>query len=382
LDNKVFCSAFGISTVCNKIWCSAYDFNEIYEIDILSHKMRSLGQLEGEDNTCHLVESIECCLDTVLFVPGYNGKYFHVLDINTGKQTKFLKTKFFDEIGPNHINRFLSFIWNNKAYIVCRDELSVYCYNLKKKDFEMVFDYDKKNSFKCMAFSVWKDFVAFLSIRLNEIVLYDLSKNTMKQIKLTREMTGVNRIAITEDRIFLYRVEDRKVYLLDKKGTLKKEFLISTQTGNRIMMFPARESVYLVAITDWEKEVFKIDTNGNVENLHLNNMDDLNVYFLNRIDDDLYAYEFVARTKNIVSLCYNVGKCYKYKIGTNAVELIEWSTDEVKYENKIINMLKEGICLFENDVYNLEFMFKHINVQKDKENSENINVGENIFCRV
>ena len=58
----MFCSAFGISAVSNKIWRSAYDFNKIYEIDLLAHEMRSLELLEGEDDTVDLVEFIEYCL--------------------------------------------------------------------------------------------------------------------------------------------------------------------------------------------------------------------------------------------------------------------------------------------------------------------------------
>lgn len=378
MKNKVFCSAFGISADGNRIWGAAHDFNEIYEVDFSTHKMRSLGLLEGEDDYTNLVEYIEYCPNKVVFIPGNNGRYFHVLDLKTGRQTKFLKNKLSSKLSQNDINRFFSFTWNHKVYVICRDQLCVYSYNSDKNDFENVFEDNRDNPFKCMAFSLWDSFVAFLSIELNEIVVYNLSENDMQRIRLDKKMMGINRIGITQDRIFLYRIEDRMVYLLDRKGALLKEFTVLSETQSNIMMFNTKENAYLIGITDWAKDIFKINHNGDVEKICLENGDNLNVYFLNRIDDSLYAYE-LASSKNVTGLYYDAEKCFQYKLGTNAVQLIEWNTDEIAYESKLINMLEEGALLFENSVYNLEFAFQHIKSKRDSINGNHVNMGKSIY---
>ncbi len=378
MKNKVFCSAFGISADGNKIWGSAHDFNEIYEADLLSHKMRSLGRLEGEEDYTNLVEYIEYCPDKVVFVPGSNGRYFHVFDLKTAKQTKFPKNKFASKSVKNDVNRFFSFAWNQKVYVICRDQLCLYSYHSDKDDFEIVFEEDGNTPFKCMAFSVWDGFVAFLSIELNEIVIYNLSENDVERIKLDKKMMGINRIAITQNRIFLYRIEDRMVYLLDRKGTLLKEFSVLAKTQSNIMMFHTEENAYLIGITKQAKDIFKIDPNGAVEQLCWEHGEDLNVYCLNRINDILYGYE-LASSKNVTGLYYDAKRCFQYKLGTNAVHSIEWDTDEIAYEDKLIKMLKEGALLFENSVYNLEFAFQHINSKQDYINESHANVGNRIY---
>lgn len=383
MKNRVFCSAFGISADEKKIWGSAYDFNEIYQIDLLDDSMKSLGQLEDEDNIFNLVESIECVKDKILFIPGSNGRYFHILDIKTGEQINFNKNIFFNEQAEPHINSFFSFVWEDTFYVVCRDQLVVYYYDLYKCSFKTAFHYNEQNLFHCRSFSVCEDTVAFLSIELNKILIYNLRENRMQQIDLDKKMTGVNRIAITDDRIALYRVEDKKIFLMDKRGVLIKEFMILSESGNRIMAFTTKEHIYLLGITNWIKEVFQIDKNGDVVNLNLSNMHNLDAYCLNRVKDNLYLYEFTTCGKKVASLNYNAQKCYKYRLGANAVEAVGWATDGIEYERQLADMLKQGNVLAENSGFDLEFLIENINADDHQGviNRENTTIGLEIYNR-
>lgn len=383
MKNRVFCSAFGISADEKKIWGSAYDFNEIYEINLMDGSMKSLGQLEDEDNIFNLMGAVECVKDKILFIPESNGKYFHILDINTGEQTKVNKNFCFDKQVEHHVNSFFSFVWEDTFYVVCRDQLVVYYYDLYSSSFKTAFHYNVQKLFHCRSFSVCGDIAAFLSIELNEMVIYNLRENDIQKIELDQKMTGVNRIAITEDRIALYRIEDKKIFLMDKSGVLIKEFTILSESGNRIMAFTTKEQIYLVGITNWVKEVLQIDKNGDVVSLNLSNMNDLDAYCLNRVKDNLYLYEFTTCAKNIASLNYNGQKCYKYRLGTSEVKTIEWETDGIEYEQQLANMLKQGTVLAENSGFDLKFLIENINADDHQGvmNRENTTVGLEIYNR-
>ena len=383
MKNRVFCSAFGISADEKKIWGSAYDFNEIYEFDLLSRRIKSLGQLEDEENTFDLVESIEYAQDKIIFIPGNNGRYFHILDIKTGVQTKIKKSSFLNELEAVHANRFFSFVWNNRVYVVCRERLAIYYYDLYNNNFKIAFRYDEHNLFHCRSFSLWNDSVAFLSIELNEIVIYNLDKNEMERIKLDDKMAGVNRIAIMEDRIVLYRIEDRRIYLMDRGGVLIKEFTILSETGNHIMAFSAEEQIYLIGVTNWAVEIFKINKNGEFVKSEWSTVKNLDAYCLNRVDDDLYFFEFIVYAKDAPSLNYNAQRCFKYRLGTSVIETIEWETDGIEYERQLLNMLKQGTALVENSGYELEFLIKNIdaNNHPGKIDESGITVGAKIYDR-
>lgn len=377
---KVCCSAFCRSADGNKIWGSAYHFNEIYEIDLLSRKMKSLGRLMNEDNTFNLVESIECVGDKVLFIPGNNGKYFHVLDLKSNEQTNCKKNLFYKRKGENHVNRFFSFVWNNKIYVICRDHLSLYCFDEQKNDFNIVFEDIRQYTFRCGAFSLLNESVAFLSLQKNEVAVYNLLSNDMQYITLGEKISGVDRIAITEGRVILYNTEERKVYLLDRGGCLIESFSVSCETGNRIMMFSTEKMVYLIGITDWAQEIFQINDRGETVKLPLKNMKPANMYFLNRMGNDLFAYEFMTKAKNVDRLIYDAGKCLRYRLGDDVLETISWDTDGRVYENGVIAMMKEGGILPENEEYSLEFIFSNIdaNRMQDDRGNHHISIGGNI----
>lgn len=375
MDKEVFCSTFGISADESKIYGTAYYFNEIYEIDLLSHEMKSLGKLEGENNTLGLIQHIECCLNKVIFVPSDRGEYFHVLDIETHKQTKYLKTEFCFEYVENQINSFFSFVWNNKAYVIGREKLSVFCYDPDKDAFEMVFKDNREASFKCWSFYVCGDYAAFLSTELNEVGMYNLRENHMEWIRLCEEMRGVIRIAISEERIALYKNENQTVYFLDRNGNpTGKSVIVSDIKFYRLCM--TKGKTYLSGQGNGKKENFEIDNNGNVEEKHLKNMIDADIFFLNKVGDNLYAYEFVDNT---VGLVFSAGKCLKYRLGNDAVETVEWKTDGICDADTLMDILKNGETFVENKKYDIRFMIEHMNRNSNNSFREDSSIGKNIY---
>lgn len=375
MGKEVFCSTFGISADESKIYGIAYYFNEIYEIDLLSHEMKSLGQLEGEKNTFGLIQHIECCLNKVIFIPANRGEYFHVLDIETNKQTKYIKREFFCEYVENQISLFHSFVWNNKVYVIGREKLSVFCYDPNKDTFEMVFKDNREASFKCWNVDVCGDYAAFLSTDLNEIGMYNLCENHMEWIELCEEMRGVIRIAISEERIALYKNENQTVYFLDRNGNpTGKSVILSEIKFTRVYM--RKGNTYLSGQGNGKKENFEIDNNGNVEEKYLKNMIDADIFYLNKVGDNLYAYELVDNTAGLV---FNADKCLKYRLGNDAVEIVEWKTDDICDEDTLINRLKNGNTLIENKRYGLRFMIKHMNCNSNNACKEDLSIGENIY---
>ena len=290
---------------------------------------------------------------------------------------KYLKREFYCENVEKHLNSFFSFVWNNKVYVISRDKLSVVCYEPDKDTFEMLFNDDREKSFKCWNFYVCGDYAAFLSIELNEIGMFNLHDNHMEWIGLPEEMKGVSRIAISEDRIALYKKETHTVYFLDRKANPIGKSVILSDIDKFIKLYMTKEKTYLFGSKNGKKENFEIDNNTwNVEKKYLKNMVDADIFYLNKVDDDLYAYEL----GDSAGYAYKAGKCLKYRLGNDAVETVEWKTDDIGYEDTLINMLKnDDAFLVENKTHDIRFMIEHMNRNSNNVCSEDSSIGKNIY---
>lgn len=235
-------------------------YNEFFEFNLINQTIISLGKLDNEKDAAELIFQMRFFKGKIIFIPRF-AERLYIYDCETKKQYSF-DVK--DILAGEKYNfaGFFSCTYGRSLYLIHRYPIIISKLDMESYEYRVIKKYSfSEKQFLSVCGQAGK-YVVCLAIDSQELILFDVEKETAEQIPLPKKYAGFVRPLFDGEFIWLYHDKNNMVCKCDRSGKLLREWalehdldmkglhMIFSIINEKLYLFPNKQNCYFCIEND------------------------------------------------------------------------------------------------------------------------------------